>query len=214
MRCLLSAATIPFRMHAHALDTERDDRPQEDVILVLSDVTWADYQRLLEIRGDRSAPRISYLEGRVQIMSPSESREEIKSVIGRLVEVYCLERDIEFRALGAWTLEDKGAERGGEPDECYVFGERRAVTRPDLAIEVVWTAGGLRKLDIYRKLGVGEVWYWRKGRITVHLLRGDDYVESETSEALPGIDLAQLASFLDRPTTSAAMRAYRDALRG
>lgn len=127
---------------------------------------------------------------------------------------YCLERDIEFRALGAWTLEDKATERGAEPDECYVFGERRAATRPDLAIEVVWTSGGLRKLDIYRKLGVREVWHWRKGRISVHLLRGDDYVEAEASEALPGIDLAQLASFLDQPTTSAAIRGYRDALRG
>ncbi len=94
-----------------------------------------------------------------------------------------------------------------------MLGERRPVTRPDLAIEVVWTAGGLRKLDIYRKLGVGEVWYWREGRITVHLLRGDDYVESETSEALPGIAVGQLASFLGRPTTSAATPAYRDALR-
>lgn len=200
-------------MYARAMDAERDDRPREDVILVLSDVTWADYQRMLEIRGDRSAPRISYLEGRLQIMSPSESHEEIKSTIGRLVEVYCLERGIDFRALGAWTLEDKSVERGAEPDECYVFGERRPVTRPDLAIEVVWTSGGLQKLDIYRKLGVPEVWYWRKGRITVHLLRGEDYEEAALSEALPGIDLPQLASFLDRPTTSAAMRDYRDALR-
>ena len=33
------------------------------------------------------------------------------------------------------------------------------------------------------------------------------YEEVATSEALPAIDLAQLASFLDRPTTSAAIRA-------
>jgi len=33
------------------------------------------------------------------------------------------------------------------------------------------------------------------------------------SEALPGIDLEQLASFLDQPTASAAIRAYRAALR-
>ena len=33
------------------------------------------------------------------------------------------------------------------------------------------------------------------------------------SEALPGIDLEQLASFLDRPTASEAIRDYRAALR-
>lgn len=201
-------------MHALALNQERDDRPQEDHIVVLHEVTWADYQRLLEIRGDRSAPRLSYLEGRLEIMSPSQPHETVKSHIGCLVEVYCLERGIEFRTLGSWTLEDKRLERGVEPDECYVFGEPREVSRPDLAIEVVWTSGGISKLDIYRRLGVREVWFWRKARITVHRLRGEAYEEADASEELPGIDLAQLASFVDRPTTSAAMREYRGALRG
>jgi Uma2 family endonuclease len=198
-------------MHAPQLDIDRDDRPREDKIVVLSNATWADYQRMLEIRGDRSVPRISYLEHRLEIMSPSESHEQIKSVIGCLVEMFCLERGIQFRTLGNWTLEDKAKEAGAEPDECYVFGERRP-TRPDLAIEVVWTSGGLSKLDIYRRLGVREVWYWRKGRISVHLLRDESYEEVPASEVLPGIDLAQLASYLDRPTTSAAIRDYRAAL--
>jgi Uma2 family endonuclease len=199
-------------MHAPQLDIDRDDRPREDKIVVLSNATWADYQRMLEIRGDHSAPRISYLEGRLEIMSPSETHEDIKSLLGRLVEVFCLERGIEFRTLGSWTLEDKASERGVEPDECYVFGERRPAARPDLAIEVVWTSGGLKKLDIYVRLGVREVWYWRKGRISVHVLRGESYGDASESEVLPGIDLAELASFLDRPTTSAAIRDYRAAL--
>src|SRR5690606_1601328 len=118
-------------------------------------------------------------------------------------------------------LEEKTVEKALEPDECYVFGPATASmlskdgapTRPDLAIEVVWTSGGIGKLDIYRALGVREVWFWRKGVITPRVLRGDDYVDVDASEVLPGIDLALLASFLDRPTTSAAMREYRDALR-
>lgn len=200
------------RMLAHAL-AQAPAAPQ-DHIVVLSGVTWADYQRMLEIRGDQSVPRLAYLEGRLELMSPSATHESIKSMIGRLVEVYCLERDIEFHTLGSWTLEEKALERGAEPDECYVLGGREGATRPDLAIEVVWTSGGLDKLEIYRKLGVAEVWYWRQGRISVHRLRGDRYEEVDVSEALPGIDLAQLASFIDQPTTSAAIRAYREALRG
>ena len=190
-----------------ALDPERDERPQGDRILVLSGATSADYQRMLEIRGDRSAPRISYLEGELEIMTPSQPHESIKSLIGRLVEVWCLERDVEFHAVGAWTLEDKTAERGVEPDESYIFGDQPEATRPDLAIEVVWTSGGLRKLEIYRKPGVREVWTWRRGSIRIDVLRGDAYVESPSSEVLAGIDLAQLAGFLDRPTTSAAITA-------
>jgi Uma2 family endonuclease len=199
-------------MHALALDADRNDEPRQDSIVVLPNATWADYQRMLEMRGEGSTPRLHYLEGRLEIMSPTATHGELKSVIGRLVEVFCLERGIEFRALGSWTLEDEAAERGAEPDECYVFGDRRP-PRPDLVIEVVWTSGGLEKLDIYRKLGVREVWFWRKGRIGIHVLRGEKYEESETSEALPDIDVSELASFLDRPTTSAAIRDYREALR-
>jgi hypothetical protein len=62
---------------------------------------------------------------------------------------------------------------------------------------------------------VREVWFWQKGVITPHVLSdsGDAYQPATHSRALPGLVLAQLASFLDRPTTSQAMRAYRDALR-
>jgi Uma2 family endonuclease len=186
-----------------------DDRPVEDKIVVLREATWADYQRLLEIRGDHSKPRISFLEGDLEITSPSRSHEALKSLIGRLVEVWCLEKGVEFSPYGSWTLEKKEANRGIEPDECYVFGEVAEPSRPDLAIEVVWTSGGLNKLEIYRRLAVREVWYWRAGQISVHVLRGDAYEEAAASAVLPGIDLAEVASFLDRPTASRAIREYR-----
>jgi Uma2 family endonuclease len=185
---------------------------REDHFVLLRGATWADYQRLLEIRGDHSAPRIAYLEGTLEIMSPSRSHEAIKSTIGCLVETWCLERGVEFSTFGSWTIKDELRERGAEPDECYVFGDVAEPERPDLAIEVEWTSGGLDKLEIYRRLGVGEVWRWSRGRITVHRLRGERYTKLPASKALPGIDLAELASFIDRPTTSRAIREYRDAL--
>ena len=41
-----------------------------------------------------------------------------------------------------------------EADECYVVGVLEAEPeRPDLAVEVVWTGGGLSKLEVYRGLG-------------------------------------------------------------
>ncbi len=187
--------------------------PRGDQIVVLHGATWADYQRVMELRGDRSAPRIAFLEGELEIMSPSADHESIKSVLGCLVEAYCLERRIEFRTVGSWTLEDKAVERGVEPDECWVFGPARTAARPDLAIEVVWTSGGIDKLEIYRKLGVREVWFWRKGALTPYVLVGERYEPRETSDVLAGIDLGVLASFVDTPTTSAAILGYRETLR-
>jgi hypothetical protein len=74
---------------ALALEPDRDDRPHEDHFVVLHGVTWSDYQRFLEVRGDRSSPHIAYLEGRLEIMSPSESHERIKSLVGCLGK-WCL----------------------------------------------------------------------------------------------------------------------------
>jgi len=194
---------------------EHDDAPVEDKIVVLRGLRWSDYQRMLEARGDASVPRFAYLEGQLEIMTPSKPHEAIKSRIGTLVEVWCLDHGVEFSPFGSWTLEDEAAERGLEPDECYVFGDSAAAaTRPDLAIEVVWTSGGVRKLDIYAKLGVREVWFWRRGQISVHLLESERYEEAMTSRALSGIDLVELASFVGRPTASQGIREYRAALAG
>ena len=199
-------------MYTQAQYEQRDDRPVEDHVVFLSGVSWEEYERLLDMRGDHSAPRIAYLEGDVEIMSPSQTHEGIKSVIGALVEAYCLERDIPFSTYGSWTLQAKDRSRGAEPDECYIFGTEDA-ERPHLAIEVVWTSGRIDKLDIYRKLGVAEVWYWRKGRIQPYCLRDERYVTVDTSEVLAALDLELLTSFIEQPTTFDAIRGYRQALR-
>ena len=198
-------------MYTQAQYQQRDDSPVDDQVVFLSGVSWEDYERLLDMRGDHSAPRIAYLEGDVEIMSPSQTHEGIKSVIGALVEAFCLDRDIPFSTYGSWTLKAKDRSRGAEPDECYVFGTDEA-ERPQLAIEVVWTSGRIDKLDIYRKLGIAEVWYWRKGVIQPYCLRGERFVPVEQSEMLPELDLAMLTSFIDQPTTFDAIRGYRQAL--
>lgn len=188
-----------------------DDEPRVDHFVHLAGVSWPDYQRVLAIRGDRSAPRMTYLEGVLEIMSPSFDHEKIRSLIGRLIEAYCLDHNIDFLPVGAWTLKSKRERRGVEPDECYVFGERRPRV-PDLAIEVIWSSGGLDKLDVYRKLGVREVWVWRRGAVQVFALRGKSYRPTLRSRFLPDLEVALLARFLDRPTVTRAVRDFRAAL--
>lgn len=184
-----------------------DDRPVGDHFNHL-DGTFDDYESLLRMRGEASIPRISYREGHIVIVTPSPEHEELKSTIGRLVEVWCDWRGRDYSALGAWTLKDRGLDRGAEPDECFVFDGARP-NRPDLIIEVVWTAAGMDKLEIYRKFGVPEVWVWKKGRITIHALSGDRYEEVGASRVLQGIVVDELLSFVDRPTMSQAKRDYR-----
>lgn len=134
--------------------------PDADQRILLHDVTWEGYEALLAIRGDRSGVRIYFCEGELELMSPSRTHEWIKKAIARLVEAYAEETGIELGGVGSWTIQERTEERSAEPDECYVLDGQLGpdgqldVERPDLAIEVFWTSGGLDKLEIYRGLGV------------------------------------------------------------
>ncbi len=190
---------------------EHDGTTSSDHIVVLHDVSWDDYERLLAMRGDHSAPRISYLEGEVEIMSPSKDHEIIKSYIGRLLEAWCIDRGIELTPAGSWTLKKKSKRRGAEADECYIFGTKER-DRPHLAIEVEWTHGGIDKLAIYEKLGVEEVWFWRKGAIEVYVLIEEKFRKVRRSRLVPDLDLELLTSMLDRDTLTQAVRDFRKLL--
>jgi len=189
---------------------EHDDEPNVDHIVVLHSVSWDDYERLLEMRGDHSAPRISYLEGEVEIMSPSKDHEQIKSYIGHLLEAWCIDRGIEVHPYGSWTLKKKKRKAGAEADECYIFGTEPREW-PQLAIEVEWTRWGIDKLEIYRRFRVEEVWYWRKGVIEVFVLGERTYSKAQRSRLFPDLDLDLLTSMLDRDSLTQAVRDFRAA---
>ena len=155
---------------------------------------------------------MAYLQGALEIMSPSKDHERIKSYIGMLIEAYALDAGLDFSPYGGWTLKNAPAEAGVEPDECYILGSDQDKPAPDLAIEVVWTSGGINKLEIYRRLGIGEVWFWKDDAIRVYRLVGGRFEEGERSGVFPDLDLALLTSLLDRPTALQAVRALREAL--
>lgn len=52
---------------------ENDGVSREAHFVHLRGVTWRDYERLLEIRGESSKPRYTYLEGELEIMSSSKT---------------------------------------------------------------------------------------------------------------------------------------------
>jgi Uma2 family endonuclease len=182
---------------------------------------WEDYERLLTMRGESSVPRITYLEGLIELMSPSRYHELDKKRFARLLEAWAEEAGVDLEGYGSWTLKKKRAKRGAEADECYTVN-RRAVgerDRPDIAIEVIWTSGGIDKLEVYRKLGVREVWYYERGTLRFFALRGErgheDYAEIQRSEFLPQLPLELLLAGMQDSTQSqtAAVRALRQTLR-
>ena len=185
---------------------------RSDQRVILHGVTWSQYETLLEIRGDQAGVRMTYLEGELELMSPSRDHEWTKKLLGRLLEAYAEERELELEGYGSMTMRSAPKERGVEPDECYALGDPKE--HPDIAIEVIWTSGGLDKLEVYRGLGVQEVWLWKDGRLGVHALRGEQYETIARSELIPDLDLELLVSFVGEQSQTQAVKSFRIALRG
>ena len=184
---------------------------------VYLDVDWNGYQQLLAMRGESSVPRITYLEGRAELMSPSRYHEIDKKRFARLLEAWSEGAGVPLEGYGSWTLEDEEADRGAEADECYTV--RRVAKsdedRPDIAIEVIWTSGGIDKLEVYRKLGVREVWFYERGTLRFFALRheaDDVYHEIARSELLPELPFDVLLTCMKEPDQTSAVRALRAAL--
>jgi hypothetical protein len=132
-------------------------------------------------------------------VTPSKGHEKRKTWVGALVETYALERGITMSGFGEWLLID--------PDD--------RITVPDFVIEVQWSRTARDKLEIYKRLGVREVWFWAKSNeIIVHVLRRGRWSVVDRSPCLPDLDLALLCSFFDRPSMTQAMLDFRAALRG
>jgi Uma2 family endonuclease len=174
-------------------------------------VDWAGYEALDRARGDHPAPRITYLDGVAELMSPSKFHERINYRIGHLIEAYCTGRGIVVEGYGSWTLKDESLKAGAEPDCCYVFSTKLPEERPDLSVEVVWTSGGLDKLEVWRRMRVPEVWFWIDDVITIHELGPNGYEQVDRSPRLPELELSKMYELLGLDSTqeaAAQMRAY------
>jgi Uma2 family endonuclease len=190
-----------------------DHVPTADQRIVIHHMDWARFEALLEARGDRCPPRMTYFKGAVELVSPSKFHEAIRLYFGRLLEIYFEVLGLDYIPYGS-TLFKHPPDAGMEPDECYVIGLAPRDEYPDIALEVVWTSGGIAKLEVYRTLGVPEVWIWKDEQIGVYVLTATGYERRARSVLVPAVDLDFLLPFLQRVPGSSTMREFRAALAG
>ena len=193
------------------LEQETRDNLEREERFITSEVSWEQYEALLLKLEDNSYYRLTYIDGVLEILSPSRRHEGAKKRIATLLEVYFEETDTEYFPLGSTTLRRQEQQGGTEPDESYCIGTDKEF--PDLVIEVVFTSGGVDKLGVYKKLGVTEVWFWEKARFSLHRLQGDNYEPISKSELLPNLDLALLVEYVQHPNSLLAVKEFLDTLR-
>ena len=195
-----------------------DDEPSIDERVFLHGVSWADYERIDRMRGESAVPRLVYQDGALELMSPGTDHEADKKKLARLFEAYTEQLGIVADGVGSWTVKNRKKKLGAEADECYLIGRLVEGSRPkapDLVIEVVYSSGGLSKLEVWHGLGAKEVWFWTRDRTLLLFVRSarGGWRPSTRSALVPGLDPALVARCMAVPGQNAAVAALRQALR-
>lgn len=175
---------------------------------VMEGASWELYERLLRDIGNRPI-RVTYDEGRLEVMSPLPEHERPSRFIGRMIEMLTFELDIPTCCLGSTTFRRRDKKKGLEPDQCYYFknearmrGRKRLNLKrdpaPELVVEVDITSRSVPREPIYAALGVPEIWRYDGRRIECpHLVNGA-YAPRKHSLAFPFLEPAQLQRFVSR----------------
>lgn len=194
--------------------------------VTLRRVPWELYEQLLAVVGD-GFPRMTYDRGSLELEMPSKAHEMLNFIAGRFIEAYSEESGIDYEPTGSTTWRQKAIEGGLEADESYYFQNCLRVRGieielgvhppPDLAVEIDLSPPSVDKESIYARLGVPEIWRWRRGRLAVLARQPDgSYLAQEKSIALPAFPLSQLAAALEQypsVTPAQAVAAFRRRVR-
>ncbi len=191
--------------------------------VMLHNVSWATYEKLLADLANQSARRLTYDRGTLEIMSPLPDHERYNRILTLLITVLADEQGIDIEDLGSTTFRRADLARGFEPDSCFYIVHAATIRGkavidltvdppPDLVIEVDITSGSFNKFPLYAQIGVPEIWRYDGQRVRIHTLRGEEYTESERSGVLPLLTGTRLSEFLHQSTTlprTALLRAFR-----
>lgn len=194
--------------------------------LLLHDVSWAEFEAILEELGEQRGSRIAYDNGLLEIMAPLPEHESDKEIIGDLLKALLEELDIEFLTLGSTTFKNAEMLKGIEPDQCFYIQHEAAVRGkkcldlvidppPDLAIEIDITSR--THPETYAALGVPELWRRTGQTIRIYQLQDEQYVEVDVSPTFPGWPLqTEIPRYVEQSQSEGrnkAMRSFRQWVR-
>ncbi len=173
----------------------------DDQRVLLRNVSWEAYASLAQ-NSDRAGRLITYDQGLMEIMSPSKMHESDKSMLGRMVEMFSLEREIDIASSASTTFQRNDLQRAFEADESYYIENELLIRTkreidlaidppPDLVIEIEVTRSAINKLPLLAAMGVPEVWRYDGKTIWIGRREGDHYEAIDRSEVLAGFPIEQ-----------------------
>ncbi len=194
--------------------------------VLLRDVSWHEFERILDELGEHRGMRLAYSGGTVEIVTPLPEHEQAKVIIGDLLKALMDELDMAWESLGSTTFTREDMTAGIEPDDCFyiqhhalmIGRERLDLTvdpPPDLAIEVDVTS--TTQLHAYEALGVPEIWRYADRQLYIYVLQDGRYVVAPGSPTFPDIPILEgMSRFIEMSRTagtSPTLRAFRQWVR-
>jgi Uma2 family endonuclease len=188
--------------------------PKKEEPLLFESMTWREFKAIEQLL-DRPGYRLSFLDGLLEIRRmPGEPHETVKKRIAALVELFLLMAGFDFTPTGSMTLESEVGAVKREADESYKLTPNSV--RPDLAIEVVVTSGGIDKLAAYQRLSIPEVWFWEDGVLAIYSLLDDgtamQYERIAQSKVLAGLDVELLSQCILMSNHVEAIKVFRQSI--
>jgi Uma2 family endonuclease len=198
-------------------------RPLAENRVILNNISWDTFERLLADIGDRRKTLFHYINGTLEIMSPLSLHEGSNRFIEALLGVFTDELEIDMRRLGSLLMKIPELKLGAEPDSCYYIQNEPIIRgkeviivgqdpAPDLVLEVDITNPSDRRLPIYALLAVPEVWRYDGYSLEFLALDNGAYQPIEKSLSFPDLPAAIIVEYVQKRLTlgeSGTLREFR-----
>lgn len=168
--------------------------------ITIPNLSWEDFEQILIDLGEKRSSRVTYYKGTLEIMSPLALHERPHRIIADIIKTILDIQERDWEDFGSTTLK-RPQIAGIEPDTCFYIQNAQQVqgctnldlkqySPPDLAIEADVTSK--TTLEVYKTMGVPEVWIYQNQQLKIYLLSEQGYTETNNSLTFPNFQLIEL----------------------
>ncbi len=189
---------------------EIDLRGGAEQRVLLARVGWSLYRSIAESIGDRAVPRLTYVDGDLELMAPSYLHELLADRLRYFVLALVRGLNLTVVSAGSALWERADLDKGKKPDACFYVANEPLVREvdeidlevhppPDLAVEIEISCRLVDGLSVYSALRVPEVWTFDGKKLEFLVLDNRlIYRESARSRAFAQLTAAEAQDWLVR----------------
>jgi Uma2 family endonuclease len=195
--------------------------------IVLPNITWQKFEQLVGELGSDRTSRMTYLRGRLELMTPIAVHERCSRLFESMIQVLVDELDLSVEAIAPILMKYEELDCATETDAGYYFqdwqpeAESRTIhlpydPPPNLVVEVALTKSSIDKLPIYAALGIPEVWRYLtkpgeeevlKGELHIYQLDNDRYEETRESGIFAELTGDRILEFVQQSDSMSLVKA-------